>query len=75
MATKERLLLENDDTLTRRLFTLKRRQRQLDLARARHATNQLKQLEFDRIQTKFDDQKASLRRLKEQTARLTQDRA
>lgn len=70
MSTKDRLLLENDDGVTRRLFLLEKRRKLLEEERAKYPDDQFKQLEFDRISSIHDDQQNALRRLKEQTSKL-----
>lgn len=70
MSTKDDLLLESDDRLTRLLFELAREQERLDRRRERAATDQLKQLELDRWQRDFDERRRNFVRLKEQTAGL-----
>ena len=70
MTTKERLLLQADDDLTRRLFELERKRKILSEIRALHPNEQIIQLQADRDERALEDARQHLLRLKAQTANL-----
>lgn len=70
MGTKERLLLETDDDLTRRLFRLEDQRKMLAEIRALHPNEQIIQLQADRDERALEGARQHLLRLKAQTAKL-----
>lgn len=70
MSTKDKLLLQNEDSINRQLFFVVKRMEKLAEERAKSPTDQHRQLELDRIQSYLEEKQRSLRRIKEQTARL-----
>lgn len=70
MSTKERLLLQTDDDLTRRLFRLEDQRKLLAEIRALHPNEQIIQLQADRDERELEETRQRLLRLKAQTAGL-----
>jgi len=66
--SKKEILLQQERNANRFLFSLAEQQNELDRSRELFPNDQLRQLEFDRIQRILDDKRRKVRRHKTQLA-------